>query len=477
MHAPYWFLTHQAVSITTNLLVLLLAASLLRQRRPAGNLIAWLLAIVLIPYLGIPLYLIFGGRKLSQRIRGKQRLDAGPAGSKAGDAQTSLQTVRWLDDGVLAYDCFLAEIRGAQRSIRIVTFVLSDDDAGRPLVQALIERARQGLEVRLLIDDLLHFHVPRGPLRELVSAGARVERFMPLLHLPFRGHSNWRNHRKIALFDGERAIVGGMNLGHEYMGPAPDPERWRDLSLLVCGAAVAELDAVFRADWEFACGERLSAPARLAAGAILLRVVPSGPDAASDPIYDADLSAIFRAERRIWIATPYFVPDEVLLRALMIAVRRGVEVRVLTPARSNHSLSDFASGSCLRDLSTAGVSIQRFRKMLHAKALLVDDSVCVVGSANFDMRSLFLNYEIALFFSGQAEVERLSEWFAASFAECSLGPPPRRRAAFRARRRSALGRAVCSELVPLMLAGGAARRLDERSLGMRRSRRAEPRPM
>jgi cardiolipin synthase len=423
MHTQYWILTHHAVSLLTSLLVFLLARSLLRQRRPASNLIAWLLAIVLIPYLGIPVYLIFGGRKLSGRIRSKRRLDADPERSKTRDGQTSLQTVRWLDDGVLAYDCFLAEIRGAQRSIRIVTFVLADDDAGRPLVSALIERAREGLEVRLLIDDLLHFQVPHGLLRELVSAGARVERFMPLLHLPFRGHSNLRNHRKIAVFDGERAIVGGMNLGHEYLGPTRDPERWRDLSLLVGGAAVAELDAVFRADWEFTCNERLTAPAPLLAGEIALRVVPSGPDAANDAIYDADLSAIFRAERRIWIATPYFVPDEVLLRALMIAARRGVEVRVLTPARSNHRLSDFAASSCLRDLSAAGVIIQRFGKMLHAKALLVDDSLCVVGSANFDMRSLFLNYEIALFFSGRTEVERLREWFAASFAECSLGPP------------------------------------------------------
>ncbi len=183
MHAPYWILTHQVVSFATSLLVLLLAISLLRQRRPAGNLIAWLLAIVLIPYLGIPLYLVFGGRKLKKDARGKRRLPPVPA----EHVQTSLQSVRWLDDGVLAYECFLAEIRGAQRSIRIVTFVLSDDDAGQPLVRALIERARQGLEVRLLIDDLLRFHAPRGLLRELAAAGARVERFMPLWHLPFRG--------------------------------------------------------------------------------------------------------------------------------------------------------------------------------------------------------------------------------------------------------------------------------------------------
>lgn len=423
MIASHWFLTHEVVSIATSALVLLFAISLLRQRRPTGNLIAWLLAIVLIPYLGIPLYLMFGGRKLKQAGRSKQLLIAQAVRANSGPAQTSLQTVEWLDDGVLAYDCFLAQIRGAQRSIRIVTFVLADDDAGRPLVQALIERARQGVEVRLLIDDLLRFHAPRALLRELSAAGARVERFMPLLHWPFRGQNNLRNHRKIALFDGAQAIVGGMNLGHEYLGPTPDAQRWRDLSLLVSGAAVAELDAVFRADWEFACGERLPAPALSPPGPIAVRVVPSGPDVESDPIYETELSAIFRAERRIWIATPYFVPDEVLLRALLIAVRRGVEVRVLTPARSNHPLSDFAAGSYLRDLSAAGVIIQRYRPMLHAKALLVDESLCVVGSANFDMRSLFLNYEIALFLSGSAEAERLRQWFVASFGQCSLGPP------------------------------------------------------
>lgn len=421
----HWFLTHHAVSIASNLLVLVLAASLLRQRRPVGNAIAWLLAIILIPYFGIPLYLIFGGRKLKQRVQKKRRLDPdGKSPAIEARAQSTLRSVVWLDDGVLAYRTFLDEIRSAQRSIRIVTFVIVDDDTGRPLVDALIERARAGLEVRLLIDDLLRIHAPRAKLRELVAAGARVERFMPLVHLPFLGHNNLRNHRKIALFDGRRAIVGGMNLGQEYMGPAPAPERWRDLSLLVEGEAVSELDTVFRADWEFACGESLTAAARLEPGAIPVQVVPSGPDSASDPIYDADLTAIFRAERRIWIATPYFVPDEALLRALVIAARRGVEVRVLTPAHSNHLLSDLASASCVRDLSAAGVTIHRFGKMMHAKTLLVDDSLCVVGSANFDMRSLFLNFEIALFFSGSAEVQRLSSWFEASFAQCSIGLQP-----------------------------------------------------
>lgn len=423
MHDKHWFLTHHVVSLATNFLVLVFVLSLLRQRRPAGTAIAWLMAVVLLPYLGIPLYLVFGGRKLVHRARTKQRLAVAPGGGALGVPETSLSDVAWLDDGVAAFECFMAQIQGARRSIRIVTFVLADDEAGRPLVQALIARAREGVEVRLLIDDLLRFHAPRAALRELVLAGARVERFMPLFHLPFRGHGNLRNHRKIALFDGERAIVGGMNLGREYLGPSADPGRWRDLSLLVSGAAVAELDAVFRADWQFACAEILSAPPAPGPGPIPVRVVPSGPDAATDPIYDADLTAIYRAEERIWIATPYFLPDEALIRALIIAVRRGVEVCVLTPEHSNHLLSDFAAASCLRDLSTQGVVIRRFVKMLHAKTLLVDDTLCVVGSANFDMRSLFLNYEIALFFSGKGEVQRLAAWFEASFARSSIGPP------------------------------------------------------
>lgn len=422
---PHWFLTHHSVALVTDLLVMWFVLSLLRQRsRPAGSAIAWLLAVAFIPYLGIPLYLMIGGRKLSRRAGRKERISL-PTRALGLGTPSTIAELTWLDDGVLAFDTFIAQIAGAQHSIRIVSFVLGDDATGRALIDALIERARAGLEVRLLLDDLLRFHAPKAKLRELVRAGARVERFMPLLHVPFRGHGNLRNHRKIALFDGQRAIVGGMNLAHEYMGPTPEPTRWRDLSLLVSGEAAPALDAVFRADWAFACGERLSPAARVEPGRIPVRVVPSGPDADSDPIYDADLTALFRAEKRIWIATPYFVPDEALLRALMIAVRRGVDVRVVTPSRSNHLLSDLASESCLRDLKAEGVNIACFDHMLHAKALLVDDSLAVVGSANFDMRSLFLNYEIALFFSGAQEVERLARWFEHTLRSTRPGPEKR----------------------------------------------------
>lgn len=433
-----WALEHHVWSVFMDLLVLWFAASVLRQRRPTGSAFAWLLAILLVPYLGIPLYLMFGGRKFHRKAKSKSTILApagrseatgslgtgGPAGSWGFGYLDSADKVEWLDNGVRAYETFLGEILRAKRAIRISTFVIGNDQTGVALLQALTRRANEGLEVRLLLDDMLRFEAPAGALAKLKAAGGRVERFMPLLHVPFRGQANLRNHRKIALFDGERAIVGGMNLAGEYMGSKPREDRWRDLSILVSGQAVATLDAIFRADWQFTSGEALapSHPAP-APGSVPIRVVPSGPDSSSDPIYDAMLTMIFRAQRRFWVATPYFVPDEPLARALAVAVRRGVEVLIAVPARSNHPLADLIAGPYLRELAEAGAKVQRVSHMLHAKAVLADDSVAAVGSANFDMRSLFLDYEISLFFTGSAEIAFMASWFEETVKESALGPP------------------------------------------------------
>ena len=250
-----WLVAHHIASLAIGLVSAGFSLAVLGQRRPTGSAYAWLLVILLVPYLGIPLYVVFGGRKFRQRARSKSPLTVLASGAAS---DTTAATIAWLDDGVCAYEAFLREIRGATRSIRIVTFVVGDDETGQTLLEALTLRAAAGVEVRLLIDDFLRIHAPHGLLRKLEAAGGKVCRFMPLVHIPFRGHGNLRNHRKIALFDGERAIVGGMNLAREYMGPSPRPERWRDLSTLVTGAAVGALDAIFRADWEFASREALA---------------------------------------------------------------------------------------------------------------------------------------------------------------------------------------------------------------------------
>lgn len=432
-------LSHELLSLFVLVLSVVLIGSVLHQRRPTGSAFAWVLGIVLLPYLAIPLFLMFGGRKFRQRLSSKRLLQhrtykTFPRGvDRASPEATSLS---WLQTGESAYAAFLKQIQDAKRSIRILTFVIGDDATGRALVQALTERARAGVDVRLLVDDLLFFRVPKRELRAFEAAGGHLARFMPLWHWPFRGQANLRNHRKIALFDGATAIVGGMNLADEYMGETPSGQRWRDLSVAVKGPCVADLDKIFRADWEFAANETLAeTAAEVDPGALLgsVEVVPSGPDLRGDPIYDAFLELFFRAEERIWIATPYFSPDDSLLKALEIAVRRGVDVRVVVPQRSNHPLADRIAGPYLRQLEQQGVSIWRYGatdvpagappRMLHAKAVLIDSELAIVGSANLDMRSLLWNYEVSLFARRTQDADFLERWFHETFSESVSGAP------------------------------------------------------
>jgi cardiolipin synthase A/B len=251
---------------------------------------------------------------------------------------------------------------------------------------------------------------------------------MPVLHIPFRGRANLRNHRKIVVIDDRRAIIGGMNLSGDYMGPTPDPKRWRDLSLLIEGPAVADLADLFRSDWRFATGEDLGPAAPVAALAADVddcpaQVVASGPDVAGDPLYETLLSVLFAARKRILVVTPYFVPDEMLARALELAARRGIDVRLVIPEHSNHPSADLARTGFLRQVHNAGGQILLYRPgMLHAKAVLIDD-LAIIGSANMDMRSLFLNYEVALFLYCDREVEEIAAWGRSIMADARIGLP------------------------------------------------------
>jgi cardiolipin synthase len=235
-----------------------------------------------------------------------------------------------------------------------------------------------------------------------------------------------RNHRKLVVVDDRVGILGGMNLANEYMGPRPFEGRWRDLALRVEGPVTRDLTAVFASDWEFATGEKMvRAPFDAESmGDAVVEVAPSGPDAAGDSFYDAVLTGLFAAKSRIWIATPYFIPDDALCRGLVLAARRGVDVRIVVPARSNHLTADLAGAEYLRDIAAAGGKIQRYLPgMLHAKSMILDDAVGVVGSANLDMRSLFLDYEVSLFLYSAPEIKTLSEWFDSLAGQCSEGMP------------------------------------------------------
>ena len=467
----YWLLPEITAHLGF-LLALVFLAHLIRQKRSPASTLAWLLLILFLPYVGVPLYLVFGGRKMIRMARRKAQVYDRSHLQAPGQADSDVERfllsygvppakagnhVELVTRGEEAFRHFLRIVESARSTIHITTYILGRGEVGRELVLLLARQASRGVSVRLLLDSVGSWRIGRHTLSPLLRQGARVAYFMPVLHIPFRGRANLRNHRKIVVIDSQIALAGGMNLAWPYLGPEPDPNYWRDLSLVVQGPAVADLESLFFSDWAFATGEDLTDATKPAAtvrtatkvaatrdsatagpsiqpadssaselarhptgcGGSQVQVVASGPDVPGDPLYETLVSLIFAARQRIWIITPYFVPDEMLARALNLASRRGVDIRLIVPARSNHLSADLARESYLRELHEAGGQVLLYQPvMLHAKAILLDDQLAVIGSANMDNRSLFLNYEVALFLYTRGEVQAVSDWAFRLQADC-----------------------------------------------------------
>jgi cardiolipin synthase len=249
---------------------------------------------------------------------------------------------------------------------------------------------------------------------------------MPVMPFSSRVSANLRNHRKIAVFDHSTAIIGGHNLARDYMGPHHDKKRFHDFGALIHGPAAALLNDVFIADWCFATRQspgilRGDIPGSVVTphGGTELQVVASGPDVPGDPLYEGIVSMVQEAKQNLWIVTPYFIPDEVLLRSLIVKARSGVAVTLIIPARSNHPLTDFARRYYVRELHRAGGRVWLFKAgMLHSKAVIVDDRVGLLGSANFDLRSLFVNFEIGVVVHTAADARAMKAWAVALTQHC-----------------------------------------------------------
>ncbi len=433
-----WVLTHIGL-VAGFLLAVLVVAHLLREQRSPSGTMAWLLVIVLLPHIGVPLYLILGGRKMKRIAASKQDLtlpadDSRPTATPSRverllrpyhiPGATEGNRLTLYHDGEEAYARLVDLIETAHESLHIMTFILRLDEVGRDVLARLARRAREGIQVRLLLDGVGSLHTRGRPVADFVRAGGRIEFFMPVLHRPFRGRTNLRNHRKIAIADGRRVMAGGANIAHEYIGPKPAPDRWRDLSFMLEGPAVRHYADIFRADWLFAGGDEF-APHEgnlPVVGEAAVQVVPSGPDVEGDTIYAVTLSAAFAARERFWVVTPYFVPDHALVQAFILAAHRGVDVRIIIPRKSNHRLADLASRTYLRDIQAAGGRVHCYMPgMMHGKALLVDDELAMIGSANMDSRSLFLNYEAALFVYSRSDIRAVEQWVDETLARTRVG--------------------------------------------------------
>ena len=422
-------------------IVAILIPTIILQRRESGATLAWILVIVLVPFIGLLAFWVFGTTRLHLRRRKRRKVEKRlePALS-----QLLTRTVKWesgvdlplsflhlaekLDevgpqpgnavqlyrDGPLAFDALEEAFDKAEHHVHLVYYIWESDRTGQRLRDVLARAAARGVEIRLLIDDVGSRGAKGAFFGGLSGAGGQVERFLPVNPLNRQLALNNRNHRKIVVVDGRIGFTGGMNVGDLYAGISSP---WLDLHARMQGPVVHSLQEVFCQDWYHATGVDLVNPAyfpRISeSGNVWAQILASGPaDERWRAIHTFLFAAITLAHKRIWIETPYFVPDEPLFMALQTAALRGVDVRLLLPGKSDHPLVLHAGRSFLDELLSAGVRVfEMYGAMPHAKTATIDGIFSTLGSANMDQRSFRLNFEANAFFFGEGVALELESDF------------------------------------------------------------------
>jgi cardiolipin synthase len=425
------------VWVTGNAIVIVL------QRRPAASTIAWLLALVFLPIIGIVLYRLIGPLRLERRKRrrslSKRIVDEGTRGLAqlatiaAGHHQLAMVSIglggappmragsaKIYVDGASAYDDILAAVAAATHHIHIEYYIWEPDTIGTRLRDLLVERARAGVKVRVLLDGT-GTKLSRAFLRPLRDAGVAVAIFNPVRLRTLRSRrADFRSHRKIVICDGHIGFTGGMNIADAHSAKLADPY-WRDTHLRLTGPAVWPLQRLFFEDWYFAAEELLAVTTSTVPPPVddgdrsddeLVQIVASGPDDTTFAIHKVFFTAINDARKRVWLTTPYFVPDDALFTALFTAALRGLDVRVLVPKRGDSRLVDLAARSYFPELLAAHVRVYEYEpRFIHAKTMVCDDDIAIVGTANFDNRSFRLDFELIAVLYGPAANRRLDQAF------------------------------------------------------------------
>ncbi len=434
---------------------------LLRNRKDPGAMLSWILGILLFPIVGASLYFLIGERRVRRRARKKRKLAQYIARAIAQTSRSegmeeaeirlpSLAVHPSLDEGLKqlaeisarlgsfpltvgngvklygeaadVYDDLLREIDSARHHIHLEYYIFRPDGTGRMFRDRLIRRAREGIEVRLLVDGIGSFGARLGFLKPLKEAGGRVETFLPAIPLRRPWHINCRNHRKIAVIDGRVAFMGSQNIGDEHRGLLHPRGPWKETHLRIEGPAAQQLQDIFVEDWYFAAREDLATRAYLQRqpprGDSLVQIIPSGPDQEEAILSHIFFSAISLARKSIRISTPYFVPDQGLILALQNAAYRGVSVEVMVPSKTDSRLVLWAGRSFYQELLRAGVRICEYDDgMLHSKTVGIDERWSLVGSANMDVRSFLLNFEVTASIFDETIARELRSAFAKDLAK------------------------------------------------------------
>ena len=431
------------IVVVFHVLGLLSSIHAIMSTRTEQGAVAWAISLNTIPYVAVPAYWFLGRSRFQGYVTARQGEmeeiagvtqdareavreferpdeDISPAVRAsqllAGVPYLSGNSVELLVDGNRTFDSILRGIDEAEDYILFQFFIVHDDQIGRQIKAHLVEKAMAGVRVYFLYDEVGSHDLPRAYKRELGRAGVEVSAFNTRKGPGNRFQINFRNHRKVVVVDGKVAWVGGHNVGDEYLGRDPKFGHWRDTHVRIEGPAALGAQLSFAEDWYWATERRLDldwTPVPADEDDIRVLILPSGP---ADELETANLMfvhAISRAEERIWIASPYFVPDRPVITALQLAGLRGLDVRILIPDEPDHLAVYLAAFSYLDESAATGVKFYRYQDgFLHQKVMLIDDSVATVGTANFDNRSFRLNFEITAVIVDDdfaAEVERMFE--------------------------------------------------------------------
>ena len=443
------------IILLSYLIGIIISMEILLDNRDPSKTLLWLLMFMIFPGVGIVFY-VFSGRN----IRKQKLFKAKAQSSKLSHRQLlySMEALKnivknqqkMLEDGVLMGDD-VSPIK--ERVVRLLFkigqfpyttnneleiykdghekfaslirdmkeyFIVKDSQIAREIQAILIEKAKSGVEVRLLYDDFACWRLKiRGAfLKELKEAGVKCAAFLPTKFPIFGGQLNYRNHRKIAVIDGKISYTGGLNIGDEYMGKFKKFGYWRDSHIRIRGIATHMLQLIFIIDWYLTTKELLNdekyMPKMEIIGDTAIQVVGTGPDSKWEDIHYAFFAAISQAKKRVYIETPYFIPDESLLKAIKTAALSGVDVRIIFPQKIDHYLVNVASYSYLEEIMKAGGKVYLYQKgFIHSKVFLVDDDLASIGSSNMDLRSFMLNFEVNAFIYDRDYVNKIADQFYA----------------------------------------------------------------
>ncbi|WP_230473678.1 cardiolipin synthase [Dyella choica] len=412
--------------------------AVMNTRTPQGA-FAWALGLSLLPYVTLLPYLYLGRshfqgyvtlhrvhrQRFSQALQRGEHVDAPPSCIRYTALMQMMhgtfhpgQQLKLLVDGEAAFEAIFQAIARAEHCILVQFFIFHADGLGHRMQQALLERAAAGVRVFVLFDGIGSHALPRHYVETLRQGGVAIQPFATQRR-PHRFQLNFRNHRKIVVVDGCQGFVGGLNVGDEYLGLKPPLSPWRDTHLQLAGPAVDDLQRSFAVDWHWVTGELPPMlPPRPAQGGAHTLIAVTGPADLQETCSLFFTVAINAARKRLWLSTPYFVPDQAVMTALRLAVMRGVDVRVLLPSRPDHHTVFLASSLHARDAIEAGVRMYRYRPgFMHQKVILIDDDAACVSSMNLDNRSFRLNFEIGALSVDQAFARDVEQMLQEDFSK------------------------------------------------------------